>query len=130
MKTFIVHRLGWKDGGTQHWFSHPFPEEKAKLLKEKWEDINYTPTGDECDFPKDVKLDSLEYVKLEKYKKPINYKDGKMRKVTVKGISYFYKVKDNIGWVYDSNKKGLIKFTGDPHDYTPSGVRKIISEEV
>jgi len=131
-KRYILHRCGWKKGGTQHWFSYPLLEEDSKKLAKKWENPNYIPTDEEgppCSGR--IKLDSLEYVILEKYNKPTDFADGKIRKMTIEGKIYFYQTTAQedgrkITTIFDSIKNSIYKYSGDPHDYEPSSVKKII----
>lgn len=132
-KHYTVHRCGWKEGGTQHWFSHPLLEEDAKELAKKWENPNYIPTNEECTLAKRIRLDSLEYVILKEYREPTDFADGKMRSVTIGGKNYFYQTISQedcqkITTIFDSGKNAIYKYNGDPHDYQPSSVKRIIKE--
>lgn len=130
-RLFTVKRSGWEKGGTQYWISYPLPETEAKKLLEKWRNLHYKPTAEECNFPKsEVKLDRLECIVLEPYKKPFDYADGKIRRITLNKKQYFYQTINEEGrnttTIFDSNKTPIYRFRGDPHDYDRSGIMNII----
>ncbi|MBI4144229.1 hypothetical protein HY486_03195 [Candidatus Woesearchaeota archaeon] len=133
-KKYTVHRSGWKKGGTLHWFSRPLVQKDANVLAQAWKNPQYIPKNEECSHePARVRLEMLESVVLEEYKKPADFADGKMRRVTVGDRAYFYQTitgdrGERITTIYDLRKNAIYKYNGDPHDCQPSGVKRTIRD--
>lgn len=130
-KRYQVYRCGWSGKGmkrgTNHWFSKIVNLEEAVNIKEKWENINYQPTIEECEYPPNLtKIDKLEGVKIVEYKEPINYADGKIRKLTYNNKVYYYQTLNRETTIFDKNKNPIFKYIGDPHDRERNGVKTII----
>ena len=69
---------------------------------------------------------------IEPDQRPKKYNDGKIRKVTHHNKVYYWdcieKDDNEVVTIYDAAKVPFYKYTGDPHDKTPAGVRKILRE--
>lgn len=61
---------------------------------------------------------------------PSNYDDGKIRTVTMDGKRYKWSSDGQYVTVFDEFGSPLLRYSGDPHDRTPSGVRSAIREMI
>jgi hypothetical protein len=133
MTKYIVHRCGSKNGGTQHWFSHPLLIEEANKLKDKWENENYIPKKEEYDGPLNTsKVSIVLSVSITKYKDLTDFSDGKIRQITVGKRKYFYKTENKerrITTIFNAKRDVIFRYSGDPHDYNRDGVKRIIREK-
>ena len=118
-----MHRIDFErgTGATQHHFSDPLPEEQARELALKWENIGSLPR-------KDKGLVESIRVAVESYKPHRNYDDKKLRKVTYKNIEYQWKSNGRTVTIY-KNGGQIFTYTGDPHDRIRNGVLGIIKEK-
>lgn len=135
MKLFLVHRFDWNQhGGTAHLFSDPVPEEEAERLAEQWRALDLAGVrrlyrGRMYPRHKIVKVGEVE---VTPYKPPRTYDDGRRRRVTVNGVRYEWESAPQedgrpVVTVFRDGR-AVYRYTGDPHDRTPSGVRSIIRE--
>jgi len=136
-----------RGGGGQCWFSKPMSQQDALALVVKWKDSNHEVTSEECEvnepsagwqvgFYKSKHKHflahpnpTIEDVRVEEFKAPTDYADGKERKVTVNSVQFTYATspQDKVTTI-KKNGVEIFKYHGDPHDQERSGVMTAIRE--
>lgn len=124
MAKYRAHRVSaGAQGETYHEFV-PDPLWDPPLSKREAQKV-LEELANEALPPKAVKVLCLELA----VDRTRNYDDGKIRTVTVRGQRYQWQSDGTYVTVYKDGVP-VLRYSGDPHDRTPSGVRTQIREEL
>lgn len=132
---YIVHRIYWIQGGTEHWFSTPVSSKEAKEIASRWQSISYVPSEEEKirhNIRRNDDLTLIDRVEIEitVYKARIDYNDGVWRDLVFQGRKYIFRSVDKVTTIQDfMTGKEILKYRGDPSDREHAGVIELLKDE-